>query len=139
TFMIVTHDQDEAMVVADRLAVMHDGRIVQSGPPREVYERPQTRFAAEFLGEANLFPDGAGFRLVRPERMTLSRRPAKGPRQGRVPEIAYFADRPRSPVQPDAKKPLPVSRPAGEPPLRLAVGDACWVTWPAEAEVKLPR
>ncbi|MBA3710681.1 MAG: ATP-binding cassette domain-containing protein [Planctomycetes bacterium] len=54
TFVLVTHDQDEAMVVSDRILLMHGGRIVQAGAPREVYERPRTRFVAEFLGAANL-------------------------------------------------------------------------------------
>lgn len=55
TFMIVTHDQDEAMVTADRLAVMRDGEIAQLGTPAEVYEAPQSRYVADFLGAVNLF------------------------------------------------------------------------------------
>lgn len=54
TFVLVTHDQEEAMTVSDRLMVMNGGRIVQSGGPEEVYERPNTRFVAQFLGAANL-------------------------------------------------------------------------------------
>jgi spermidine/putrescine transport system ATP-binding protein len=54
TFILVTHDQDEAMTVSDRVLVMREGRIEQSGTPREVYERPVNRFVAEFLGSANL-------------------------------------------------------------------------------------
>jgi len=53
TFVIVTHDQEEAMSMASRLAVMNAGRIVQSGTPHELYERPATRFVAEFLGRSN--------------------------------------------------------------------------------------
>jgi putrescine transport system ATP-binding protein len=55
TFMIVTHDQDEAMVVADRIAVMRDGEIVQVGRPAEVYESPADRYVAGFIGDINLF------------------------------------------------------------------------------------
>ena len=51
----VTHDQEEAMVMSDRLAVMRDGRIVQIDTPTNVYKYPSTRFVADFLGEANLF------------------------------------------------------------------------------------
>ncbi len=138
TFMIVTHDQDEAMVVADRLAVMRAGAIAQVGPPREVYERPASRYVAEFIGEANLFPDGGGFRLVRPERMALAAKTSKGALAVRVAEIAYFGDHTRYVVKTDAGKPLTVSRPAGEPTLPLAVGDAAWLSWPADAEVRLP-
>jgi putrescine transport system ATP-binding protein len=55
TFVLVTHDQDEAMAMSDFIAVMEQGRIVQFGPPREVYEFPRTRFVASFLGTINLF------------------------------------------------------------------------------------
>jgi spermidine/putrescine transport system ATP-binding protein len=54
TFILVTHDQNEAMTVSDRIFVMREARIVQSGPPAEVYDRPANRFVAEFLGTTNL-------------------------------------------------------------------------------------
>ncbi|HVM12484.1 MAG TPA: ABC transporter ATP-binding protein [Actinomycetota bacterium] len=54
TFVYVTHDQDEAMTMSDRLAVMNRGRVEQVGPPQEVYERPATAFVAGFLGASNL-------------------------------------------------------------------------------------
>ncbi|MBB5692349.1 ABC transporter ATP-binding protein [Muricoccus pecuniae] len=53
-FVMVTHDQAEALALADRVAVMDRGRLVQVAPPREVYDRPATRFVAEFLGAANV-------------------------------------------------------------------------------------
>ena len=56
TMVYVTHDQSEALSMADRVALMKDGRIVQIGAPREIYNRPATRFAADFIGEANLIP-----------------------------------------------------------------------------------
>jgi len=56
TFLLVTHDQDEAMTVSDRILVMDRGAIVQDGAPQAVYERPATRFVAAFLGAANLIP-----------------------------------------------------------------------------------
>jgi len=56
TFVHVTHDQEEAMTMADTIAVMHRGRIEQLGPPDELYERPQTAFVAGFLGVSNLLP-----------------------------------------------------------------------------------
>jgi putrescine transport system ATP-binding protein len=55
TFVIVTHDQEEAMTVATRLAVMRDGRIAQLGEPREVYDTPSSRYVAEFIGDVNIF------------------------------------------------------------------------------------
>jgi spermidine/putrescine transport system ATP-binding protein len=54
TFVYVTHDQEEALTMSDRLAVMHAGRIEQLGPPKEVYEQPDTTFVASFLGISNL-------------------------------------------------------------------------------------
>lgn len=56
TAVYVTHDQKEALSMADRIAVMNEGRIVQTGTPEELYDRPETRFVADFLGEANFIP-----------------------------------------------------------------------------------
>src|SRR5947209_4429506 len=53
TFVYVTHDQEEALAMSDRIAVMNDGRVEQTGSPREVYERPQTAFVADFVGSLN--------------------------------------------------------------------------------------
>jgi putrescine transport system ATP-binding protein len=63
TFVMVTHDQEEAMGMADRIALMHDGKVTQTGSPRELYESPSSRYAAEFFGAANLF-DGRVTRLT---------------------------------------------------------------------------
>lgn len=56
TAIYVTHDQIEAMVLSDRIFVMHEGRLVQSGTPEDLYERPTNRFVAEFIGSANVLP-----------------------------------------------------------------------------------
>ena len=95
TTIFVTHDQEEALTLSDRVAILDRGRIVQTGKPAEIYERPRTRFAAQFLGDATFFnvraapggvllggkllraasplpADGAQVTLsVRPEKMTL--------------------------------------------------------------------
>lgn len=55
TFIYVTHDQEEALSMSDRIAVINDGRIEQLGPPEELYENPKSIFVADFLGESNLF------------------------------------------------------------------------------------
>jgi spermidine/putrescine transport system ATP-binding protein len=65
TFILVTHDQHEALTVSDRVVVMNHGRVEQDGPTAEVYERPKNRFIAEFFGAANLIPASRkGARLV---------------------------------------------------------------------------
>jgi putative spermidine/putrescine transport system ATP-binding protein len=80
TFIFVTHDQGEALSMSDRLAVFNEGRIEQVGTPREVYERPATRFAAEFVGDSNIVElrgraaAGApeGLFSVRPEKVRVN-------------------------------------------------------------------
>ena len=74
TFLFVTHDQEEALSMSDRVAVMNQGRIEQFGTPEEVYLRPATRFVAGFLGAINWF-GGAG---VRPESTRVSREKPDG-------------------------------------------------------------
>jgi ABC-type Fe3+/spermidine/putrescine transport system ATPase subunit len=60
TTLFVTHDQEEALVLSDRIAVMNEGRIAQIGAAEDLYRRPASRFVAEFVGEANLFRGRAG-------------------------------------------------------------------------------
>jgi putrescine transport system ATP-binding protein len=62
TFIVVTHDQEEAMTLSTRIAVMNEGRFIQIGPPTELYENPDNRFIASFIGSVNLF---AGHTLTR--------------------------------------------------------------------------
>lgn len=67
TFVLVTHDQEEAMAMADQVAIFDSGVIVQVGTPRDVYLTPRTRFVADFIGEANVLPaQWAGGKLVVP-------------------------------------------------------------------------
>lgn len=54
TFIYVTHDQEEAMTMSDRIAVMREGVILQMGPPPEIYKYPNCRFVADFIGESNV-------------------------------------------------------------------------------------
>jgi spermidine/putrescine transport system ATP-binding protein len=56
TFILVTHDQEEALSMSDRICIMRGGRIVQVGSPRELYERPASRYVADFVGKSNFFP-----------------------------------------------------------------------------------
>ena len=55
TTLFVTHDQEEALTLSDRVGILNEGRLIQEGPPHDIYERPETAFTARFLGDANLF------------------------------------------------------------------------------------
>jgi len=93
TFVYVTHDQDEALTMSNRIAVFNDGRIEQVSPPAELYERPATEFVAGFVGVSNLLErDGARF-TIRPEKIQLLD-PATTPNglrteRGRIADVAY--------------------------------------------------
>ena len=71
TFIYVTHDQDEALTMSDRIAVFNEGRIEQVGPPAEVYEQPLTEFVAGFVGVSNLLKRDGHSRSVRPEKIRI--------------------------------------------------------------------
>jgi putative spermidine/putrescine transport system ATP-binding protein len=93
TFIYVTHDQEEALTMSDRLAVFDQGTIVQVGAPAEVYERPKTEFVAGFVGVSNMLErDGNRF-TVRPEKIRIldDGRPADGEHveSGTVVDVAY--------------------------------------------------
>jgi putative spermidine/putrescine transport system ATP-binding protein len=91
TFVYVTHDQEEALTMSDRLAVFNEGRIVQVGAPAEVYERPANEFVAGFVGVSNVLErDGRRF-TIRPEKIRLLERPHDGlhVEAGVVRDVAY--------------------------------------------------
>jgi putative spermidine/putrescine transport system ATP-binding protein len=71
TFVYVTHDQEEALTMSDRLAVFNDGRIEQVGPPADVYEHPQSEFIAGFVGVSNVIERDGRRYTVRPEKINL--------------------------------------------------------------------
>ena len=149
TFLLVTHDQDEAMTVSDRIFVMHEGRIEQFGPPAEVYEHPTNRFVAEFLGAANLLhgtaadggvqtdlgllttrsrpPWAEGTLAIRPERIRLvPQAPSANGVQGRIREAVYCGDHVDLFVEPG---PLRVRTDPSSP---VRVGDQVWLELPPE-------
>jgi spermidine/putrescine ABC transporter ATP-binding subunit len=125
TFVFVTHDQEEALSMATRIAIMSDGRVIQTGTPREVYDRPVNRFVADFVGETNfldgtaqledgrpMFALAAGGRvelpagskagpatlMVRPESLALRRPDAAGQGPGlvgRIVDIAFLGNHTR--------------------------------------------
>jgi putative spermidine/putrescine transport system ATP-binding protein len=95
TFIYVTHDQEEALTMSDRLAVFHDGHIEQLGSPADVYEHPESEFVAGFVGVSNVLErDGRRF-TVRPEKIRLlneNEEPAAGSvsERGRIREVVYI-------------------------------------------------
>jgi spermidine/putrescine transport system ATP-binding protein len=74
TFLLVTHDQEEALSMSDRVCVMREGRIVQTGSPRELYDRPVNRYVADFVGKSNFFagPRSGTVTSVRPELIEIA-------------------------------------------------------------------
>jgi ABC-type Fe3+/spermidine/putrescine transport system ATPase subunit len=78
TFVYVTHDQEEALALSDRVAVMNDGRIEQLASPREIYDAPATRFVADFIGDTNFIEHNGTRYAVRPERIDISRNGGTG-------------------------------------------------------------
>lgn len=93
TFIFVTHDQTEAMAMSDRIAIMQSGKILQASTPNEIYERPQNRFVAEFIGSTNLLAgevvaaDGNGCQ-VRTGNLVISCAPQPGVRVGQPVTLA---------------------------------------------------
>jgi ABC-type Fe3+/spermidine/putrescine transport system ATPase subunit len=71
TLVFVTHDQEEALAMSDRIAVMNHGKVEQVGAPTEIYERPRTRFVADFIGEINILEEEGRARALRPEKIRL--------------------------------------------------------------------
>ena len=86
TTVLVTHDQEEAMEVADRIVVMNQGRIEQTGPPREVYDAPANAFVMGFLGPVARVGDD----LVRPHDLLVGAEPALGAREAQVVRVVHL-------------------------------------------------
>jgi len=161
TALFVTHDQEEALILSDRIAVMNKGNIVQIGTPQEIYTRPVDRFVGDFIGESNLFqarvkqqgvavigdrvairiPESAALTpnaeiglLVRPER------PRPVPADGRadnvfagtVDELIYLGESVKYSIRLDAGVALVVRWPFKRAGDALAVGDRVTVGWSAD-------
>jgi putative spermidine/putrescine transport system ATP-binding protein len=134
TFIFVTHDQGEALSMADQVAVFNEGRIVQVGTPQEIYERPGTRFVADFVGSANVISSdlaaraGGPFRSasLRPEAITLA--PSGNARlTGTVSGVRYLGSVNRITVEVGDES-LNVALPAALP--LPEVGAEVGLTWP---------
>jgi putative spermidine/putrescine transport system ATP-binding protein len=152
TFVFVTHDQDEALTMADRIAVFRDGRLEQVGSPEDVYDRPETAFVADFIGTSNSADGAAAIALfgsdgayaLRPERVQLAdeRSPAlpdHGSAPARVIDVVYAGALVRRVVALDAGPTWIVTTPAagGEAPAGPRRGDRVLLTWHDEAVRRL--
>jgi spermidine/putrescine ABC transporter ATP-binding subunit len=161
TALFVTHDQEEALILSDRIAVMNGGRIEQLGTPQEIYARPHTRFVAQFIGESNLFRarvDGdGGASLENGRRMPLPKRASfpsgseialvvrpERPRRlspgeaadavvtGVVSEIVYVGESLKYRLRDESGLDLLVRWPFREHGAALEVGERVTVGWSAE-------
>ena len=86
TTIFVTHDQEEAMDIAEQIAVMNDGRLEQTGSPTELYEHPSSEFVMGFVGEANRF----GEAFVRPHDLDLTLQPNNGAERARIERVVHL-------------------------------------------------
>jgi ABC-type Fe3+/spermidine/putrescine transport system ATPase subunit len=133
TFIYVTHDQEEALTMSDRIALMRAGRIEQVGTPRDIYAKPQSRYVADFIGETNLLKLDSGWLSVRPE--AISAGPGPGSRTGKVTEVVYAGATTRVHLQLSDEQTLVFYWDQDMSP--PAVGDEVTVSWKPESEVSL--
>ncbi len=97
TFVFVTHDQNEALSMSDRIAIVNDGQIVQVGTPHEIYQRPRTRFVAEFVGSSNVISPELSracggesqWSSLRPESISLTE-PGQGRIDGQLAAVRFM-------------------------------------------------
>jgi sulfate transport system ATP-binding protein len=124
TTVLVTHDQEEAMEVADRIAVINEGRLEQVGAPRELYERPANVFVMSFLGPvARLGGD-----LVRPHDLRVTAEPREGALEAMVERVVYLGFEVRAELALADGSPLSVQLTRDDAvALELAAGDIVWV------------
>jgi len=160
TFVYVTHDQEEALTMSDRIAVLDRGRIEQIGGPIEVYERPRTAFVAGFIGVSNLIERDGHQMTVRPEKITLltggqPEPPGTHVEPGRIRDVVYAGVLTRYVVDLDAGGELVVSRQNEETPTlppephegqadgagtgRIARGGRVRIAWRADQAFTIPQ
>ena len=134
TFVFVTHDQEEALTMSDRIAVFNKGEVVQLGTPHEIYERPRTEFVADFIGTTNLLDSRDGQRAcIRPERITVTTtEPIAGTgkiHQGQVAEIAYLGATRNIIITVGDGHSITATVPAHDAIEPVALGQSVWCSW----------
>ena len=147
TFVFVTHDQGEALSMADRVAIFNDGKIVQVGVPTDVYERPQSRFVADFVGSSNVLSPSfashhggaAKWTSLRPEKVGVYAPSTAAPAQnahadGEIKMISYQGSVTRFSVAIENAR-ITAEVPAGGPGFEQ--GDKVRLIWPRTAMVTM--
>ena len=131
TTVLVTHDQEEAMEVADRIAVMNTGNIEQVGSPREVYDQPANDFVMSFVGPVST----VGGRLVRPHDVTVSLTPAEGAIEAMVARVVHLGFEVRVELELPGGEGARAQLTRGQTEeLELARGDIVYVRLPSNAQ-----
>jgi len=136
TFIYVTHDQDEALSMSDRVVIMRDGQIEQVGSPEELYTRPRTEFAASFLGKSNFLQRDGRRWSIRPERIDLVAQ-GIGRVSGRVVSLSYFGPVLKYQIETDEHGPLEVDVDAWRGGPALQPGVQVGLDWKDDAAVPL--
>lgn len=134
TFIYITHDQEEALNMSDRIAVMRGGLFEQLGTPAEVYDHPKTAYIAKFVGSANILKMGGKCLAVRSEALEL-KKDAKGYISGIVKEKSFAGGMLRIAVETKECGELIASRHGIDSP--LMPGDAVGITWADGAAVEV--
>jgi sulfate transport system ATP-binding protein len=124
TTVLVTHDQDEAMEIADRVVVLHSGHVEQVGAPQAIYEQPANDFVMEFVGPVTRLNS----RLVRPHRVHVTVDPQEGATEAMVTRVVHLGHRVRLQLAPADAEELSVMLTAEEAAgLEASPGDIVWV------------
>ena len=138
-FLLVTHDQEEALSMSDRIAVMEGGRVRQIGTPAEIHAAPSCRFVADFMG-ANVLPGAlaglnAAFAAIRPEQVEVFRTPENGALPGTVETLTFLGARTACAVMLEGGHRLVAER--DDLPVGLAVGERVACRLPRSALIPL--
>ena len=132
TFIFVTHDQEEALTMSDRIAVFNNGRIEQLGTPREIYENPQSSFVSEFVGQTNKLTLNGERINIRPEHIALTKNSLGNERtiEGTITDLIFVGSVTRYRFKGVDGSSLISTNPVGE----LKVGDAVTAQWSKDKE-----
>jgi len=142
TFIYVTHDQEEALSMSDRVVILNAGRIEQLGTPEELYRHPRTRFAASFLGKSNFLERGGATYALRPEKIDIAAAGgATGPNavSGTIRAVTYFGSVLKYDVTVPGMPEIEVDVDAWRGGAALSAGTPVDLSWPDSAAVKLER